>query len=90
MLCTHQILGTCSTYGGDEMHRVLVGKPERIPLERPSCRWENNIKIFLLDVGWGDREWIDMSEDRDRWRVLVNVMMNFQAPQKCSMELGVV
>jgi hypothetical protein len=55
-----------------------VGIPEgRKPLGRPRCRWEDNIKMDLQEVGWGGMDWIDMAQDRDRWRALVNVVMNF-------------
>jgi hypothetical protein len=60
-------------------YRTLVGRPEgRRPLGRPRHRWEDNIKIYLQEVGWGCMEWIDMAQDRDRWRVLVNAVMNLR------------
>jgi hypothetical protein len=60
------------------VYRVLVGKPERKkPLERPKHRWENNIKIDLQEVGCGDMDWIDLAQDRNRSRALVNAVMNF-------------
>jgi hypothetical protein len=53
--------------------RLLVGKPEgRRPLERPRRRWLDNIRMDLLEVGWGDVDWIGLAQDRDRWRDLVN------------------
>ena len=62
------------------MHRVLVGKPERKrPLGRPRRRWEDNIKMDLQEVGEvGD--WMELAQDRDRWRELVNTVMNFRVP----------
>jgi hypothetical protein len=52
-----------------DAYRILVGRPEgRRPLERPRRRWEDDIKIDLQEVGWGGMDWIDMSQDRDRWR----------------------
>ena len=61
------------------MHRVLVGKPEgKRPLGRPRRRWEDNIKMDLREVGRGD--WMELAQDRDRWRALVNTVMNFQVP----------
>jgi hypothetical protein len=62
-------------------YRVLVGKPEgRRPLGRPRRRWENNIKMDLREVGWGDVDWIDLAQDRDRRRALVNTVMNLRVP----------
>jgi hypothetical protein len=52
-------------------YRLLVGKPEeRRPLGRPRCRWLDNIKMDLVEVGWGDMDWIGLAQDRDRWRAL--------------------
>jgi hypothetical protein len=62
-------------------NRILVGRPEgRRPLGRPRCRWEDNIKIDLQDVGWWGMEWIELAQDRDRWRTLVNAVMNLRVP----------
>jgi hypothetical protein len=61
-------------------YRILVGRPEgRRPLGRPRRRWEDNIKIDLQEVGW-DRDWIDLAQDRHRWRALVNAVMNLRVP----------
>jgi hypothetical protein len=58
-------------------YRILVGRPEgRRPLGRPRRRWEDSIKMNLQDVGWG-MDWIELAQDRDRWRVLVNAVMHF-------------
>jgi hypothetical protein len=59
-----------------------VEKPEgRRPLEKPRCRWEDNIKMDVQEVGWEwCMDWIDLAVDRDRWRALVNVVMNLQVP----------
>ena len=69
----------CSTYGGAERRtKVLVGKPEgKRPLVRPKRRWEDNIKMDLQEVGFGDMDWINLAQDRDKWRALVNAVMNF-------------
>jgi hypothetical protein len=57
-------------------YRVLVRKPEgKRPLGRSRCRWDDNIKMDLGEVGWGIG-WMDFAEDRDRWRALVNVVLN--------------
>jgi hypothetical protein len=59
----------------------LVGKPEeKRPLGRPRRRWENKIKMDLREIGWGGMDWIDLAEDRDQWRALVNTGMNLQVP----------
>jgi hypothetical protein len=58
-----------------------VGKPEgNSLLWRPSCRWEDNIKAYLLEVGCGSMDWIELAQNRERWPVLVNAVMNFQVP----------
>jgi hypothetical protein len=60
-------------------HGVIVGKPEgRRPLGRPRRRWEDNIKMDIREVGWGGIDLIDLAENRDRWRVLVNAVMNLR------------
>jgi len=60
-----------------------VGTPEgKRRLGRPRCRWENNIKIDLQEVGFGSMDLIDLAQDRDRWRALVNAVMNCRVPQK--------
>jgi len=63
------------------VYRVFVGKPEgKRPLGRPRRRWENNIKIDLQEVGCGGMDWIELAQDRDRWRALVNRVMNLRVP----------
>ena len=63
------------------VYRVLVGKPEgKRPLGRPRHRWENNIKMDLQEVGCGGMDWIELGQDRDRWRALVNAIMNLRVP----------
>ena len=58
-----------------------MGNPEgKRPLGRPRCRWEDNIKMNLQEVGCGGMDWIDVAVDRDRWRAFVNAVMNFRVP----------
>jgi hypothetical protein len=62
---------------GRNVYRVLVGKPEGTrPLGRPRHRWEIGIKIGLREIGLGGAEWIHLAQDRDRWRAVVNAVMN--------------
>jgi hypothetical protein len=62
------------------VYRVLVGRPEgKRPLGRPRRRWED-IKMFLHEVGSGGMNWIDLAQDKNRWRELVNAVMNLRVP----------
>jgi hypothetical protein len=62
-------------------NRTLVGMPEgKRPLGRPRRRWIDNIKMDLRDIGWDSMEWIDLAENRDQWRALVNMVMNLPVP----------
>jgi len=66
---------------GRGVYRVLVGKLEgKRPLGRPRRRWENNIKMDLQEVGCGGMDWIELAQDRHRWRALVNALMNLRVP----------
>ena len=63
------------------MHKVLVGKPEgKRPLGRPRRRWEDNIKMDLEEVVRDCGNWMELAQDRDRWRPLVSTVMNFGVP----------
>jgi hypothetical protein len=60
---------------------LLAGKPEgKRPLGRPRRRWMDNIKIDLLEIGWSGVDWIDLVQDRHKWRALVNAVMNLRVP----------
>jgi hypothetical protein len=61
--------------------RALMGKPEgKRPLWRPRLRWEDNIKMDLQEVRCGSMDWIDLARDRDRWRTLMNAVINLRDP----------
>jgi hypothetical protein len=69
----------CSAYGWRGVLRVLVGKPYgQRPLGRPRRRWEDSFKMDIQEVGCGGMEWIELARDRDRWRALVNSVMNLR------------
>jgi hypothetical protein len=74
--------GACSTYGEKiGAYRVLVGKPEgKGPLGGPRSRWEDNIKMDLQEMGSGVMDWIEVAQDRDRWRALETAVMKIQFP----------
>jgi hypothetical protein len=60
-------------------YSILVGKPERKrPLGRPRHKWVDSIKMDLREIGWNDMDWIDLAQDMDQWRALVNMVMNLQ------------
>jgi hypothetical protein len=62
-------------------YKLLVGKSEgKRPLGRPRRRWVDNIRMDLEEVGWGDADWIGLAKDRNRWRALVNSVLNLQVP----------
>jgi hypothetical protein len=62
-------------------YRILVGKPEeKRPLGRPRHKWEDNIRMDLRGIGWSAMDWIDLAQDRDQWRALVNAVINLRVP----------
>jgi hypothetical protein len=66
---------------GRGIYRVLVGRPEgKRPLRRPRCRWENNIKMDLREIGIDEVNWIQLAQDRVHWRAFVNTVMNLRVP----------
>jgi len=74
--------GACSAYGDRKgIFRVLVGKHGgKRPLDRPRFRWQDNIMMDLQAVGCEDMNCIELAEDRERWRALVNAVMNLRVP----------
>ena len=67
---------------GRGKYRVLAGKPEgKRPHGKPRCIWEDNITMDLQEVGSGGMYWIKLTQDRGRWRALVNAIMNFRVPK---------
>ena len=68
--------------GKGGVHRVLISKPEgKRPLGRPRRRWEDNIKMDLREVGGGGGDWMELAQDRDRWRALMGTVMNLRVPK---------
>jgi hypothetical protein len=62
-------------------YRLMVGRPEgKSPLRRPRCRWVDNIRMDLGEVGWGGVDWIGLAQDRNRRRALVNSVLNLRVP----------
>jgi hypothetical protein len=74
--------GSCSTNGEKRnAYRLFLGKPDgRRPLGRPRCWWVDNIRMDLGEVGWSDVDWIGLAQDRNRWRALVNSVLNLRVP----------
>jgi hypothetical protein len=72
----------CSTNGEKRnAYSMLVGNPEgKRPLGRPRRRWVDNIKIDLRETGWDGMDWIDLAQDGEQWRALVNTLMNLRVP----------
>jgi hypothetical protein len=72
----------CGTNGEKRnAYRIFVGKPEgKRPLGRLTRRWVDNIKMDLREIGWDGIDWIDLAEDRDQWRSLVNTLINLRFP----------
>jgi len=67
---------------GREVHRILVGRPEgKRPLGTPRRRWGDKIKMDLHEVGRGCEDWMDLAQDRDRWRALSSTVMNLRVPK---------
>ena len=67
---------------GRGMHRILVGKPEgKRLLGRPRRKWEDNIKTDLQEVGGGCGDWMELAQDRERWRAIVSTVRNLRVPE---------
>jgi hypothetical protein len=72
--------GPCNKNRGEEK-KIIGGKARgKEPLERPRRRWLVNIRMDLGEVGWGDENWIGLTQDRNRWRDLVNSVLNLRVP----------
>jgi hypothetical protein len=73
----------CSTNGEEDecIYRIFVGNPEgKRPLGKLRRRWVDNIKMDLREIGWDGMDWVDLAQDRDKWRILVNTVMNIRVP----------
>jgi hypothetical protein len=76
-----RLAGYVAGMGRRERHKLLVGKSERKrPVGRTRPWWEDNIKMDLREIGLGGMNWIDLTQDRDQWRALVNTVMNLWVP----------
>jgi hypothetical protein len=65
----------------ENAYRIVMGKPEgKTPLGIPRRWWEDNIRMDLREIGLGGMDWIDLAQDRDQWRALVNMVMNLRLP----------
>jgi hypothetical protein len=76
-------MGRAFSTNGDKRNgcRILVGKPEgKRPLGKPRLRWVDNIKMDLREIEWDGKDWIDLAQDRDHWRALLNTLMNLRVP----------
>jgi len=74
--------GACGTYGGRVVQKVLVRKHEgKRQLGRPRRRWKNNIKMYLQEYGRGCEDWIQLAQDRNRWRAIGFTVMNCRVPK---------
>jgi hypothetical protein len=87
LIGTHQLLedemGRACSSNGEKRNAcmLLVGKPEgKRPVGRPRCKWVDDIKMDLGELGWGGVDWIGLAQDRDWWRALVNAVMNLWVP----------
>jgi hypothetical protein len=73
--------GHVARVGRRVMHIGFLGKPEeKRPLGRPRRRWVDNIKMDFRELGWDGMDWINLAQDRDQWRVIVNAVMNLRVP----------
>jgi hypothetical protein len=73
--------GACSPNGGKEKCvQVIGGKARGKKTTRPRRRWVDNIKIELSEIGWGEVDWIGLAQDRDKWRAVMNAVMNLRVP----------
>jgi len=72
--------GACSAYGGG-VHRFLVGKPEGKNTVEAQTLMGDNIKMDLQEVGSGCEDWMELAQDKDRWRALVSKVMNLRVPK---------
>jgi hypothetical protein len=70
---------------GRKLYRVLVGKPKgKRPLERPRHKWEDGVRMDLMEIDLGDVDWIYLAQDRDRWRAVMSALLNIWVLAPCS------
>jgi hypothetical protein len=82
MLLKRAMGRACSTNGEKRnAYRILVGNPDgKRPMGRLRHRWVDNIKMDIREIGWDGMDWIDLAQDRDQWRTLMNTMVKFRVP----------
>jgi hypothetical protein len=74
--------GACGEKRISYTSRLLVGKPEgKTPLGKPRCKWFDNSKINVVEMEWGGVGWVDLAQDRDKWRALMNVVVKLRVPK---------
>jgi hypothetical protein len=84
-------MGSAYSINGEKRnaYRILVGKPEeKRPLGRTKGRWVDKITIYLREIVWDDMDWIELAQDRDQWRALVNTVMNLRFPYNAGKSLS--
>jgi len=78
----YEMGGRCSTHWIRNAYEILVGihHERKKPLGRTRCRWEDNIRRDLREIGWEGVDWIHLAQDREQWRALVNTVINLRVP----------
>jgi hypothetical protein len=75
-----EVTGGWRKLHNEELHNLYSSPEGKRPLGRPRCRWVDNIKMDLREIGWDGVDWIELAQERDQWRALVNTVMNLRVP----------